>query len=245
MKKQISNIVDQALDTINDSIVKRTATESLARVAMHAKQQPNPSSAVYEPNGYNEQQYTTNTTGQADPIINQGPAYSHGHGHMQDNGNMTLPYSMATQIPVAQQSTAYDHQPFIKPDEERGLNSSHAAALAVSPNTTSQASANTYAYPQSLPQVTNSQQAGYVANNYSPQDWRQWTQTYMQQPVGPSGEYLNTATTLMSLGGRDGSNSDNGHTDAHGQHIDQAHLGHFHWPNVAFPGAANGVPHHS
>lgn len=243
MKKQISNIVDQALDTINDSIVKRTATESLARVAMHTKPQRNSSPAVYESNGYNEQQYSTSTTGPTDPILSQGSVYV--HAHVQDGGNMTMPYSMATQVPATQQGAAYDHQPYIKVDEDSGLNSSHAVALAVTPNATTQGSGSTYTYPQSVPQVTNTQQSGYVANNYSPQDWRQWTQTYMQQPVGPSGEYLNTATTLIALGGRDGPSADGAHTDAHGHHMDQAHLGHFHWPNVAFPGAANGVPHHN
>lgn len=242
MKKRISNIVDQALDTINDSIVKRTATESLARVAMHTKQQPNSSSAVYDTSGYNEQQYSTNTTSSTDPVLNQASGFT--HTHLAEGGNIAMPYNLSTQVPVTQQTTTYDHQPYIKVDEENSLNASHSVALAAATGTTSQAPANAYAYSQSLPQVTNPQQSAYVANSYSPQDWRQWTQTYMQQPVGPTGEYLNTATTLMALGGRDGTNQDNGHGDAHGQHMDQAHLSHYHWPNVAFPGAANGTSHH-
>ena len=239
MKKAISQIVDQALNNINDSIVKRTATESLARVAMHTKQQPNPPPAVYDSSGYNEQQYTTNTNGPTDPALTQASGYI----NSTDGGNITMPYNLGTQIPVSQQTTAYDQQPYIKVDEDSTMNPSHAAALAAATGTTSQSSASTYAYPQSLPQVTNTHQPSYVTNNYSPQDWRQWTQTYMQQP-GPQGEYLNTATTLMALGGRDGTSQDNGHGDAHGPHIEQAPLGHFHWPGVAFPGPANGASHH-
>ncbi|KAF2993586.1 hypothetical protein E8E13_000514 [Curvularia kusanoi] len=188
MKRRISSIVDQALDTINDSIVKRTATESLARVAMHTKHQPNTSSAVYDTSGYNEQQYTTTSTSPTEPVLNQGSG--HNHTHLSDGGNITLPYGLNTQIPASQQASTYDHQPYIKVDEDSSLNTP----------------ANTYAYHQTSPQVSNSQQSAYVANSYNPQDWRQWSQTYMQQPVGPTGEYLNTATTLMALGGRDGTN---------------------------------------
>ncbi|KAJ4339639.1 hypothetical protein N0V87_003080 [Didymella glomerata] len=236
MKKAISKIVDQALGEINDSIVKRTATESLARVAMHTKQQPNPPPPVYDTSGYNEQQYNTNTTGPADTTLAQGSNYT----NLADNGNMSIPYNLGTQMPVTQQTTAYEQQPYLKVEDETSMNPTQAAALVSA--TTSQPPQNAYIYPQSLPQVTNTHQPAYVANNYSPQDWRQWTQTYMQQPVGPQGEYLNTATTLMALGGRDGGNEGAAH-GGHAQHIDQAHLGHFHWPGVAFPGAANGGHH--
>lgn len=239
MKKAISQIVNQALDNINESIVKRTATESLARVALHTKQQTNPPSTVYDTGSYNEQQYTTNTTGSTDPTLVQGSGYS----NLTDGGNIAMPYNLGTQMAVNQQNNAYDQQPYIKVDED-SINPSHAAALAAA--TGSQPPNNSYTYTQSVPQVTNSHQPTYVANNYSPQDWRQWTQTYMQQPVGPQGEYLNTATTLMAMGGRDGAPHNVAHAqDGRGQaHIDQSHLGHFHWPGVAFTGPANGAPHH-
>ena len=242
MKIAISKIVDQALSNINESIVKRTATESLARVAMHTKQQPNPPPAVYDTSGYNEQQYTASTTGPTDSTLSQGSGYP----SLTDGGNIAMPYNLSTHIPVAQQNTAYDQQTYIKVDDDSSINSSHAVALAAAAVTgnTSQPSSNNYAYSQTLPQVTSSHQSTYVANNYTPQDWRQWTQTYMQQQVGPPGEYLNTATTLMALGGRDGATQDNGHGQDGQTHMDQAPLGHFHWPGVAFPGAANGTPHH-
>lgn len=236
MKKAISKIVDQALGNINDSIVKRTATESLARVAMHTKQQSNPSPPVYDTSSYNEQQYATSTTGPADATLAQGSGYT----SLADNGNLSMSYNLGTQIPVNQQTTTYEQQPYLKVDEDTSMNTSQAAALVTA--TSSQPPHNAYAYPQSLPQVSSTHQPTYVANNYSPQDWRQWTQTYMQQPVGPQGEYLNTATTLMALGGRDGSNEGAGH-GGHTQHIEQAHLGQYHWPGVAFPGAANGGHH--
>lgn len=228
MKNAISKIVDQALGNINESIVKRTATESLARVAMHTSKPLNPSPA-YDTSGYNDQQYTANTTGPTDPALAQGSGYP----SLTDGGNITLPYNLSAQMPVTQQNAAYDQQPYIKADEDSSMNPSH----------TSQPPNNAYAYPQNHPQVTNSHPPTYVANNYSPQDWRQWTQTYMQQ-AGPPGEYLNTATTLMALGGREGAPQDPGHGQDGHPHIDQAHLGHFHWPGVAFPGAANGGPHH-
>lgn len=239
MKKAISTIADQALSNINESIVKRTATESLARVALHTKQQPHQPNQVFDNTTYNEQQYTANTAGQADPALAAGSGYP----NLTDGSGLPMPYSLGAQIPVTQQTTAYEQQPYIKVDEDSSINASHAAALAAATVATSQPH-NAYTYPQSLPQVTNTHQPTYVTQNYTPQDWRQWTQTYMQQPVGPQGEYLNTATTLMALGGRDGTGlgQDSGHANA--QHIDQSHMGQYHWPGVAFPGAANGEAHH-
>lgn len=247
MKKAISKIVDQALGNINESIVKRTATESLARVAMHTQQQPKSQPHVYDTSAYNEQPYTANTSGPTDPTLTQGSGYA----ALSDGGDIAMPYNMGNQMPVARtNSNAFDHPPYIKVDED-SMNPSHAAALAAATTSnTSQPPNNNYAYSQSLPQVTNTHQPTYVANGYSPQDWRQWTQTYMQQQVGPSGEYLNTATTLMALGGREGASQGPGHGHGHGHHsqspIDHTHIGHFHWPGVAFPGAANGNggPHH-
>ncbi|KAH6639174.1 hypothetical protein C7974DRAFT_127078 [Boeremia exigua] len=228
MRNAISKIVDQALGQINDSIVKRTATESLARVAMHTKQQPNLSPAVYDTSGYTDQQYTTNATVATDPTLTQA-SYS----TLTDTTAMTLPYNLASQIPVTQQPT-YDQQSYIKVDEDPS-HGSHPLAVAPSP---SRPPPN-YTYPQTLP-ATAPHQPAYVANNYSPQDWRQWTQSYMQQPVGQQGDYMNTAASLMALGGREGGGQD-GSADGNAA---EAHLGHFHWPGAAFPGAANGTQHH-
>jgi hypothetical protein len=242
MKKAISQIVDQALGNINESIVKRTATESLARVAMHTKQQNNPPPAVYDTSGYSEPQYTANTSGPSDLTLTPGSGYP----NSTDGGNIAMPYNLGNQMPVVQQtSNTFDQPTYIKVDEDNSLNPSHAAALAAAATVnTSQPPNNSYVYTQNLPQVTNSHPSTYAANGYSPQDWRQWTQTYMQQQVGPSGEYLNTATTLMALGGRDGAPQDTGNGQDGQNHVDHTHLGHLHWPGVAFPGAANRAPHH-
>src|SRR5690349_7471325 len=120
MKKAISKIVDQALGNINDSIVKRTATESLARVAMHTKQKPNPPPPVYDTSSYNEQQYATNTTGPADATLAQGSGYT----NLADNDNMTMPYNLGTQIPVTQQTTTYEQQPYLKVEDDTSMNPS-------------------------------------------------------------------------------------------------------------------------
>ncbi|KAJ4985616.1 transcription factor [Stagonosporopsis vannaccii] len=234
MRKAISKIVEQALGNINESIVKRTATESLARVALHTKQQqPTPQQPVYDTGSYNEQQYTSNTTNPADPSLTQNTTYT----SLPNDNNMSMSYA----LPVSHQQTpTYDPQPYIKVDEEQSMAASHALAA------TSSAPQGEYSYPQSLPQGSNLPQASsgnahqpsYVANTYSPQDWRQWTQSYMQQPVvGPQGEYLTTAASLMALGGRDGGG------EGAADHAEQAHLGHFHWPGVAFPGAAGAGGH--
>ncbi|KAJ4333393.1 hypothetical protein N0V95_009438 [Ascochyta clinopodiicola] len=142
MKKAISKIVDQALNNINESIVKRTATESLARVALHTKQQPNPQPAVYDAGGYSEQQYSANTADPTDPTLAQGSGYP----TLTDSGSIAVPYNLGAQMPVSQQNNVYDQQPYIKVDEESSINPSHAVALAAAATgNTSQAPNNAYA----------------------------------------------------------------------------------------------------
>jgi hypothetical protein len=244
LETAIAKIVNQTLNTINDSIVKRTATESLARAALQTPQQPAPSSAVYDSNSYNNQ-YPTTTSGATDPSLAQGQEYA----NLAESGTVPHPYTLGSSIAVPQQSNnAFDQPTYIKVDEDTGMNATHAAALAAAASgTTSQPSSESYTYANGMAQVTTNDghASTYSINGFTPQDWRQWTRTYMQQPMDPPGEYLNTATTLMALGGREGTSQDGG-AGPEGQvpMISSGQPGHFHWPGVAFPGMANGNPGH-
>jgi hypothetical protein len=78
---------------------------------------------------------------------------------------------------------------------------SHAAALQAAATTAAtQRAEDAYAY-SSAQAASNGHQPQYAA--VTPHEWHQFTKTYMQQGA-PQGEYLNTATTLMALGGREG-----------------------------------------
>jgi len=233
LKDAISKIVEQSLDNINDSIVKRTATESLARVAMQTPQHSTSNAPSYENTGYREP-YTAGN-GPIDPAVTSQSA-----SYTTMAGGAAHPYSLGTSISVPQQtSNAFEHQQTYS-SEDPGMRPTHAAALAAVSSNPSQPT-NSYPYANSHAPSANSSQHVYPNNGYAAQDWRQWTRTYMQpQPIGQSGEYLNTATTLMALG-RDGGSQDPGNNGPG----PMDNPGHVHWPELAFPGAANGHGHMS
>jgi hypothetical protein len=229
MKNAISKIVDQSLGNINDSIVKRTATESLARVAMQAPIRSKPSANMYD-NGTYREQYTTTVSEATDPALtSQSPAY---------NG-LSAPYNLGDSMPVPQQSNRAYEQHAHSGGEETGMNPNHAAALAAAASSSiSQPSSDAYAY-NNVQLPNNGHQ--YPNHGYAAQDWSQWTRTYMQPPQqGQPGEYLNTATTLMTLGRDAGSqgtgNDSQGLVQTSGV---QGHLPGSHWPEILFPSTTN------
>lgn len=233
MKAAIAGIVEQSLSNINDGIVKRTATESLARVAMQTPQQPTNSASVYDSSGYRE---TYTAAGPTDPALTSSPTYP-----SMPVGS-THPYNLGNSMPVPQQtSNTFDHQPYTTDDS--GMMTTHVAALAAASGGTSQPS-DGYGYSNTHAHSANGGQPAYPTHGYPHQDWRQWTRTYMQpQPLSQPGECLNTATTLMALSSRDGGSQDPGHSSQ--RHIDSSGVSghHMHWPELAYPNAANGHGH--
>ncbi|CAO2649838.1 Nn.00g011300.m01.CDS01 [Neocucurbitaria sp. VM-36] len=233
LKNAIAKIIDQSLSNINDSIVKRTATESLARVALQTPQHTS-STSVYDNNGYQEQYGATSSP--TDPALT--PQAS-GYSSLPGGTNTSHPYNLGNPLAVSQQSNSSFDQQTYSSAEDTGMNPTHAAALAAAASgNTPQPTSNTYAYANT--QIGNSgHQPAYAANGFAPQDWRQWTRTYMQPQLGQPGEYLNTATTLMTLGRGESQGPGNdgpGLVDTSGV---QGHVGP-HWPEITFSGPANG-----
>ncbi|KAF2469025.1 uncharacterized protein BDR25DRAFT_289187 [Lindgomyces ingoldianus] len=235
LKKAIHKIVDQLLNGINDSIVKRTATESLARVDLQGPQETSPPTSVYG-NGNNfHEQYSGAASGSTDPglSVSSGPYATVPPG-------ASFSYSSATtvSVPPYQQSTAaFSQQPYSSGDDP-GMTPSHAAALAAAASgAPSQRPNDNFIYANANAQVANNgQQPPYPANQGSPNDWRQWTRTFMHQ-LGPSGEYLNTANTLMALGGREGSAQgpgQDGPGTGDGSAVHGLGPSNFQWPGIVF-----------
>ncbi|KAI8932280.1 hypothetical protein NX059_010477 [Plenodomus lindquistii] len=238
LRSAISKIVNQSLATINDSIVKRTATESLARVAMQtpqnlATQSPVNPSPVYDNSMYRDQ-YSTAASGPTDPALT-----SHAAAYPSMVGATAHPYNLGTPIQAPPQSAnAFDQQAYAVSDET-GMASTHVAALtAAASSNRPQPSRDGYVYAHT-PTADNSHQSSQSGNGYAPQDWRSWGRTYTQEMSHP-GEYLNTATTLMTLGREPGSqgpgNESQGLLDGSGVHVH----GGAPWPTIQFTGSANG-----
>ncbi|KAH8723767.1 hypothetical protein GQ44DRAFT_728346 [Phaeosphaeriaceae sp. PMI808] len=239
LRNAVVGIVNQSLSKINDGIVKRTATESLARVALQAPQHATSSTTTYDTSGYRDT-FSTTPSDPTDPALtSQAPNYA------PMSGGAAQPYSLGAPISIPQQtSNAFDHQQTYNSDDS-GMASNHVAALAAASINTTPPS-DTYTYTNTHAQSANGSQPPYSANGYAPQDWRQWTRTHMQpHSLSQPGEYLNTATTLMALGGRDGGSQDPGN-NAHGGLENpgvQGHAGHVHWPELAYPAPANDHAH--
>lgn len=237
LKTAVARIVDQSLSNINDNIVKRTATESLARVAMHAPPRSTNTAPTYDNSGYRDQ-YTTSSSSPTDPTLTSqsvGP-------YSGLPGNSTHPYSLGTPVALPQHTNRTYEQHAYSNGDETSMHANHAAALAgAGSGSMSQPSTDAYAYSNA--QIANNgHQPAYAANTYAPQDWSQWTRAYMQ-PHSQPGEYLNTATTLMTLG-RDGGSQGTG-SDGQGLVQTSGVQGHApsHWPDIAFPNAATGGSH--
>jgi hypothetical protein len=205
LKSAIADIVEQSLTSINDSIAKRTATESLARVALQTPQHSSTNTPVSDFNPYRDA-YNTTAPSLTDPALtSQAPTYTM---------PVPSPHPYTLGPPISMPQRAFDHPASYAPDDPN-MSTSHVAALAAASSQPSDG----YVYAQS----GGSSGPPYATNGYAQQDWRQWTRTYMQ-PAQQPGEYLNTATTLMALGGR--------------EHGDE---GGVHWPELAY-GHSGGHP---
>ncbi|CAI6334729.1 unnamed protein product [Periconia digitata] len=200
LQHAIHSIVERSLSDISDSIFKRTASQSLAQVALQAPQEPPPADMYTNGNHHGPYANSASTTGESTMTTsNQGytnpPATA-----MYAFNNGTTSNSNA----VAHHSTGGYEQRSYANDQESAMAPSHAAALqAAASNAASSRSEDHYGYNNA--QITNNGQHPYASTNgVSPEDWSRFSRTYIQQTT-PQGDYLNTATTLMALGsGRDG-----------------------------------------
>ncbi|KAF2644415.1 hypothetical protein P280DRAFT_465752 [Massarina eburnea CBS 473.64] len=204
LKSAIHSIVERSLSSINEAIFKRTASQSLAQVALQGPQDA-PAAPVYT-NGSHQNQYTNGANPAAEPVISPS---SQAYTSVPTGATYTYNNGTSTSTPH-QQASGYEQQSY-PGNQDPAMAPSHAAALqaAAASNTAPPRPEDTYAYNNA--QVASSgHQPTYSANGVSPEDWIHFTRTYMHQ-AAPQGEYLNTATTLMALGGgREGSNQGSG-----------------------------------
>jgi hypothetical protein len=194
LKHAIHSIVERSLSSINENIFKRTASQSLAQVALQSPQDQ-PAATPY-----------TNTShqGQYPNLVNTESAHAiSGQPYTNVPAGATYTYNNGTSTSAPRQSvSSYEQQHSY---QDPAMPPSHAAALqAAASSSTSQRPEDTYAYSNTQIANNGHQQPPYPANGVSPEDWMHFTRTYMHQ-ASPQGEYLNTATTLMALGsGREG-----------------------------------------
>ncbi|KAF2265505.1 hypothetical protein CC78DRAFT_579249 [Lojkania enalia] len=238
LKTAIQKIVEHSLSTINESIVKRTATESLARAALQTPQEQQPTPSVYGNGTTYHEPYADQAhapPGSAMPA-SEGPyAAVPGAGYSYNNGTS----ASVPSHPQQQTSHTYDQSPYIASEgpANAAMTPAHAAALAAAAS--GAPPPHTYANTQ-VPNNTHP----YQTNGTTPSDWRQWTRTFIHPP-GPSGDYLNTASTLIALGGREGGTQAPGQ-DAGAGAVDGSSAmqgpgpSNYQWPGIVFGAGNNG-----
>ncbi|KAF2119734.1 hypothetical protein BDV96DRAFT_351936 [Lophiotrema nucula] len=238
LKMAVQKIVEHSLNSIHESIVKRAASD-LARAALQAPQEQQSSAPGYA-NGTNyHQQYAETANAQAETTI----ASSSSAPYPPVQSTPVYPYNSNSSTSLASHQPAshgYDQQPYAS-TEDPGMTASHAAALAAAASGTPQRTSQDYTYANSQAAVSNGHQPAYSMNGVS--DWRQWTRTFMHQPGAPQGEYLNTANTLLAMGGRDGSSQGTIQEPTGG--VDASAMqgpgpSQFQWPGIVFGMGPNG-----
>jgi hypothetical protein len=235
LKKAVQNIVEHSLSSINDSIVQRAATESLAQVKLQPP--PNPSSSAAPGNGNTYDQYQDpNVTSAETTLATSAAAYA------GIPTTTSFPYSNGASASVQsypQASSVFDPTTYSS-GEDAGMTPSHAAALAAAAgsNASTQRANGVYLYANPQP-GSNTFQAHY--NGVTPNDWHQWSRENIQQ-LAPPGDYMNSATTLLALGGRDGGSQGLGQDDpggVDGSVMQGPSFNNYQWPAVAFNAGSN------
>lgn len=203
------------------------------------------SPSMYDSNSYRDQ-YSTSTSSTTDPALTvQTQPYS------SMAGTTSHPYNLSTSISAPLQSNnTYESQPYNPNTDDSGMPPTHVAALtaAASNSANNSTTHSSPTDPYTYPNPQSSHQPTYTTNGYPSHDWRQWTRTYAQ--MSQPGEYMNTATTLMTLGREGTSGPQQGQgpsgavqgqslVDPNGNGIQAQSLSGHIWPGIAFPGAAN------
>lgn len=237
LKNAVSKIIENSLSSINESIVKRN-TESLARAALQAPhgQAPQP---IYG-NGSAYDQYS-------DPNASSTDAALATSSTTYPGSSARAPFSYnngpsAPVVPQHQQTSNAFTRTVYSASEDAGMPPSHAAALAAAASGAPPQHTNgTYAYANA-PNATNGYQAPYQANGVSTSDWHHWSRTNLQQQLGPPGEYINSANTLLALGGREGGSQGPGPetaTAVEGTAMQGPGFSNYPWPRILFNAGPN------
>ncbi|KAF2494025.1 hypothetical protein BU16DRAFT_512265 [Lophium mytilinum] len=211
LRNAISKIVEHSLANINGHLAKRT-TEAVARAALSQtpQQQANPGPNAYENSAHFHSQYTNAPPGDADskPTPNYLPSVDPSMGsatNIYPGASAVFPYSNGTATTLAPyqgNNNSFD-QPNYAGVTDPGMSAAHVAAIQSAASGNPPPTPENFIYGNNT--TPNTAPQHYPSHNDA---WQQWTRANVT-PIEPHDysrpqEYLNTANTLMALGGRDG-----------------------------------------
>jgi hypothetical protein len=229
LKNAISQIIERSVRSINESIVKRTASQSLAQVALHAPpEQPTPSTTYT--NGNHRPTYSNTVNTAASATMASSPQ---SQSYTIPPSNAGYAYSNGPPASVPQQATpSLGQQPYI-PSQESPMAASHAAALqqaaAIIPPPRAD---EPYIFSTSQSATNGHSQQPTYSNDVPPADWQQWARaTIAYRQPGSQGEYLNSVRTHGSVSFQGGQG---GQMAAAGEESVMQTLGSNNWPSMQF-----------
>ena len=203
--------VDNTLGLLNRHLASKTASSALSSTNQNGSPGGSPhQGSAPNPEGYGDTPNYANPYPESNHGVNGGLNDGSRHGTYLSpddpsiNGHVTAPYPTATQYSYPEPSTS---NLSTYPSNHPAFNSNPypavaAEALSSAPQSTPQqaaaAAANAFMYSNAQANPT------YITGNGpygGSQSWRQWTGTVAGH-LEPQ-EYLNSASALMQLGGRD------------------------------------------
>lgn len=216
--RRLQNAVRVTVDNTLSLLTRHLASKTASSALSSANQSDSPGASPQQgpapnPEGYRDANNYSNSFSDATHVVNGNLTNGSGGGAYLSpddpsiNGHTTAPYPTATQYsypePSATNLSTYtsNHAAF----NSNPYPAVAAEALSAAPQTTPQqaaaAAANAFMYSQPQPNATylgGTAGAGPFAGS---QSWRQWTGVIAGN-AEPQ-EYLNSASALMQLGGRD------------------------------------------
>ncbi|KAL1597739.1 hypothetical protein SLS60_008225 [Paraconiothyrium brasiliense] len=229
LKDTISQIIERSLSNINVSIAKRTASQSLAQVALQAPPEQ-PSAPTTYTNGNHRPSYSS-AASTADSATIAGSPQPQAYTIPPVSAGYT--YSNGTPASVPQPATPSLSQQSYITAQDSPMPASHAAALqqaaAVIPTPRTD---DPYVFGNTQVATSGHPHQSTYANEIPPVDWHQWTRaTVAYRQPGSQGEYLNSVRThgSVSVQGSQGGSM----TGVGDENVMQT-LGSNNWPSMQF-----------
>jgi len=257
LRNAMHKIIEHSLSSISEHLVKKTATEAVARAALNQtpQQQGNPAPNAYDsattfhasyvnaaaPGDTDSKlalpNYRPTVDPSSDPSINAST-------NIYPMGSNVFPYhngTSTTLAPYQANNNSFDQSNYTSVADP-GMSAAHVAAIQSAASGNPPPPSESFIYANN---ASNNAQTHYPVHPSSHNDaWQQWARANVV-PIAPQDysrpqEYLNTANTLMALGGRDGVTPAAGPEDAASTEGSTVTAQNSSWPMMIFGIGPNG-----
>jgi hypothetical protein len=257
LKTALHRIIVPSLNSISEHVHKKT-TEAVARAALQAPQDTSQATTTYGNGNTLHEPYPnavagqTVATGRAPYVASDGNtvnAPSNIYSTVQTTPSFGYNSGGSAPMTVYPPTSAPYEQSSFHVADDASLSAAHANVLASAASGGPSQRTQPFIYGDASGS-NNGHSAQYPVDVAGPTGWMSWTKAIMPSArltgdYGPPPEFLNTANTLMSLGGREATAQDqgvvpHGHNNVDGPNIQAPGLQRVQWPENLFNISPNG-----